>query len=375
MLYATLNILRKDGMVMSTKTRQYAKLKRQPHNTNTKKCNHPKISQTKTAFWMLIMIVFSAIFIVLNYSNMIAQYKTNHANTINDYYEEKFNLLWAYLNCCMIKGAEDNIRPATDSIQQEISLLDMDKLKEDLDSGIYPDELVSIFKNNLENITLNELNNGKNGTMVVSNNFIIMNNSYYLYPSDADSTHSFSKIITSGYNKALAEDAINRLYQQNGSLICIEYAHSDNPAHIQITAPTKSQFHDVYMKEGLDGFKNYQFLVPIYITEKGDIFGQNDIVNGERVDTNHKFIVIQEFNLYDQLSEKYSDQFDDSYIVNLTRSYESTLLNLYLLGLIFIGFIILVILEFITVYNNFIYGYVIAQHTNIKPNNIESPEK
>ena len=327
-----------------------------------------KVAQAKTVFWMMIMISFSSIFIILYYSNVVNQYKNEHAELVQDYHEKKFNELWEFLNNQMAYEAKTNIKAASDSIEKEISDLDLDKLKRELDSGVYSCELTSIFKRNLDDLVLHGVDNGKNGAMVISNDFVIMTNSYYLYPTEADSTHLFSKIISSGYNKKLASDALDKIYQQDNSLICIEYLEHENPNHIMITEPSRQQLKNVYLKEGLDGFKNYQFLVPIYITEKGDVFGQTDIVNGERTDMNHKFIVIQEFNLYDQLYENYYDLFDDSYISNLNGMYEITKSSLYILGLAVIGFVLLVIFEFIAVYNNFIYGYMFAQHNKKNDN-------
>lgn len=47
-----------------------------------------------------------------------------------------------------------------------------------------------------------------------------------------------------------------------------------------ITEMTYEQLKSVYVKEGITGLRNYQFLVPIYITDTGDIFGMMILLEG-----------------------------------------------------------------------------------------------
>ena len=319
-----------------------------------------KKTKLKVTGAIMFMIVLSAVSVIIFYTGMINDYKLHHEQLVKDYNDRKFDDLWIYLTEQMTYDAENNIKPATDQIQEEIESMDLVKLKAELDQNIYSDEFTNIFKRNLQDITMHGIDNGKNNTMVISNDFVILNYSYYLYPSNADDPHSFTDLLTSGYNVELSENAINKIYQQDDSMICIEMESSDNPDHIKVHEITKESLYEVYSTEGIEGLKNYQFLVPIYITEKGDVFGQDDIVHGERINSNHKFIVIQEFNLYDQLYINYSHQFDDSYIKNINLEYETTLQNMYILGFIFIGFVLLIVFEYVSIYNNFIYGYVVA---------------
>ena len=46
--------------------------------------------------------------------------------------------------------------------------------------------------------------------------------------------------------------------------------------------------------------KSYTFLLPIYITDDGDIFGKYDVV-GTHKQSNNKIIIIQEYSLYDYI--------------------------------------------------------------------------
>lgn len=323
------------------------------------KKRHLKI---KIILAMIVIVILSAVSVVLIYSSMLDDVKQSHETIISEYKDEQFENLWSVLTQQLKCSAKNNILDATNEIEYEIRNTDMGILKSELDKGIYSDELMNIFKNNLRDVCLNNIDNGRNNTIVISNDYMILNYSYYAYPNHAENSHSFTSILQSGFNKELNEDAIDRLYKQDDSIICIEMEPSSNNNHIKISESTKQNFKKVYMAEGIDGFKNYQFLVPIYITDTGDVFGQDDIVHGERTDKNHKFIIIQEFNLYDQVSQ-YPEYFDNSYLNELNYHFDSMMKNFYILGILFIIFVIIIIFTFIAIYNNFIYGYLLAVHS------------
>ena len=106
----------------------------------------------------------------------------------------------------------------------------------------------------------------------------------------------------------------------------------------------------IYVEEGIEGLKNYQFLVPMYITDTGDIFGQQDIEHGVRQDT-HKFIVIQTFNLYDQLTSVKPDIGDDDYLARMNARYDEMLNMLYILGTIAVIMITIIVIYSFSLYN------------------------
>lgn len=62
----------------------------------------------------------------------------------------------------------------------------------------------------------------------------------------------------------------------------------------------------------IQNFKNYDILIPIYITKDGDIFGNKDLNEFGKENTNFKIICIQRINIYDLLS-KYNDSFISSF--------------------------------------------------------------
>lgn len=331
---------------------------KQDHN-NSKIHDQHQHGQIKIIVFMMAIIASISACIVIMYSNLIKEVKSVQEATIIEYKNEQFEGLWGVINEKISYSAKNNIMNASEDIEESIREMDLGTLKQELDNGVYSDELMSIFEENLQHLTLNGISNGRNNAMIISNDYIILNYSYYAYPNNAADTHSFSDIITSGYNTELGQNAVDHIYKQDNAVICIELEASDNPDHIMITDSTKESFRQVYLNEGLEGFKNYQFLVPVYITETGDIFGQSDIVHGERQDKTHKFIIIQEFNLYDQIAI-YPEYFDTNVVGEIRVQQDKIINNMYLLGLIFVILTITILFNFISIYNNFIYGYMLA---------------
>lgn len=327
--------------------------------------NSGKIKDSQRYMKIKIIILLMGIIMsisaatVIMYSNLINDIKGIGEASVNEYKEEQFDHLWGIINEKIRYSAKNNIATASQDIEKDIRDMDLDTLKTDLDNGEYPDELVNVFKKHLQDLNLNGIDNGKNNTLVLSNDHIILNYSYYAYPNNAEDSTLFSSIVMDGYNPELNQNALDHIYKQDNNVICIEVSQCENPNHIKITDSSKESFKKVFMEEGIEGFKNYQFLVPIYITETGDVFGQNDIVNGERKDYNHKFIIIQEFNLYDQIN-LFSESFDNDELNNLINSHNKLIERMYIFGIIFIILLVIVLFNFVSIYNNFIYGYMLA---------------
>ncbi len=64
-----------------------------------------------------------------------------------------------------------------------------------------------------------------------------------------------------------------------------------------------SDLLNIYDKYGLESMKDYEMLVPAYITKSGDIFNTNDLTNlGYKV-SNYKIILVQRMNVYDIISK------------------------------------------------------------------------
>ena len=153
------------------------------------------------------------------------------------------------------------------------------------------------------------------------------------------------------YNKELEEESIHRLLTHSNSIIATENTNTLGKDHIKIDSMNYDSLKEVFVKEGIDGLKNYQFICPAYITETGDIFGQDDIVQGLRK-PNHKIIVVQEFNLYDQLEKMGSALFDmEDHITYIREEYSVTQSIMYIMGLFYVASTVSLLFYFSHLYN------------------------
>lgn len=113
------------------------------------------------------------------------------------------------------------------------------------------------------------------------------------------------------YNTILAQKAIEALQDMNkqkNDFIFWELNHNaDLNTTKMITTMDINELLDLYYEEGLDSLKGFELLVPVYITNSGDIFGTKDTNSiGEKIN-NYKIIVIQRVNVYDALIDYKSD--------------------------------------------------------------------
>lgn len=94
----------------------------------------------------------------------------------------------------------------------------------------------------------------------------------------------------------------------------------------ELTDMDLDSIYKVYKEEGTEGLKGYEMLIPMYITDNGDIFGTSDFNTlGEKND-NYKIIIVQRINLFDALDE-YSSQlkeFENQYKL-IEKSFEEEL--------------------------------------------------
>jgi hypothetical protein len=78
--------------------------------------------------------------------------------------------------------------------------------------------------------------------------------------------------------------------------------------HTVITFPSLEQLKNIFFKEGIDGLKGYNVLVPVYITDDGDLFGTPDIGPDGKVNHTHKIIVVQRFSIYEVVKNTFNSQ-------------------------------------------------------------------
>jgi hypothetical protein len=194
-----------------------------------------------------------------------------------------------------------------------------------------------------------------NGIVIMTTDGFIEDYNYYRAICDSDSNiRKWEVDISNSYNKELEKDAIDKLLNRHSGIIALEsYNLTKNDNHIMISEMTYDSLLNVFLEEGLNGIRNYQIFVPYYITDFGDIFGNPDIINGVKVD-NNKLIVVQEFNLYDQVVKNYNDTFNDSEIKNIIERYDMLLRLMYTFGIMLACFVTLLVGYLSNTYNELV---------------------
>ncbi len=288
----------------------------------------------------LTLIVCSFIFLLFNTTNKI--HKTVDGTT--EYvYESAFDEIVLYLDN-LIEVAKEQSQETADEIRDAlISKYPNNNLLKDALDNVGSKGILDIYHDILEDRYFNDVKNYDNDIFIANTDGIIYDLNYQniengdtmmrLWPDDKD-FH---------YNKELFDTSLTNLLEQNtGNYIVFEKRKPNNNKYIKYSTITKETLYDIYRKEGIEGFKNYVFLVPSYIYNHKDILGTSDFINGVKV-KNYKIIIVQEFNLYDQINEHYTylAKFDKeshtiSLLHNMQDSFKETCTILSIIIIVFV---------------------------------------
>lgn len=295
-----------------------------------------KIIITICIFFILSILFFTTL---INDVHDEKEYIQNQHNEIE--FEYVYNILLDNLD-----SAKNNARTVADEIEMDIKDYygdNLNKLKKDLDDSIYPKKLLDIFKNNIKNKNFKNLDNSRNGMIVANKSGVLCDMSL---DKDRESLSYSSTIRYWKYeypfhdNRILCKNAISKLTNQSNDLIV--WDNGIDKYNIK-DGMNKSILKQIYLEEGIEGFKNYDFLCAAYINEFSDIFGQEDIIGTQYNVEVHKFIVVQKINLYDIISKDNKFILDKDMYNAINYSYSHIIYNMFILG-IFLSLVIIVTL-------------------------------
>ena len=320
-----------------------------------------KSHKDKLIFAKSLCIAVALLVIALTsvYVQTINEFNNSMYSTLDAMQEERFDQIYIYI-MELRKMASENANEVALDIEQDIrSQLDLEKLKMDLDNGITNDNLYTVFRQNISGVNFNGVNNQRNGIFITSTVGILEDMNYdRACVEHHDEIRTWDNEIAHAYNSYLESDAISKLLSHSNEIIMTEHVNildkedSNYDSHSIIKSPTYDAIKTVYINEGIVGLKNYQFLNPAYILDTKDIFGQPDIIEGHLQKT-HTFIVVQEFNIYDQLKMHYPEIMDDSYLDATKLQYHNVLNILYIIGVIY-GAIMVVLFSVVSnKFNNY----------------------
>ena len=308
----------------------------------------------------IILLTLASFIIILTVcDNAILSIKNSRAAAIEDVKKRDFDTVWmSILN--YMEDAEKQTSSVATNIENDIRAnFDLKDLQTKLDNGDVEarEKLSEIFRENIDGVYIGEVNNNRNSIIILEGYDSIVED-LFVDPESREegavienpSSPTLSQYQNTTYNKELYTSAVRKIRTHTDKIIAIEPYNYIKGEHEKIHEMNYHNLERVYINEGVQGLRNYQFLVPVYITDSGDIFGQKDIENGVPQE-NHKFIVIQTFNIYDQIMFNSPEFGDDDYIGRINARYDRILNSLYIMGIIICTLIVFIIVYFFSLYN------------------------
>lgn len=298
-----------------------------------------------------ILLIFGAA--ILLYSAVLSSVKNAKQSAMDQAKDTKFDLIWTQLQLSL-EESYANAEIVAEHIERDIKTeFDLTDLKDALDTNDADayQRLSKLVAKNIERISLNDIDNHRNSVMVMTRDGIILEDYTIDLSTKIPAGDNFNKYLDTSYNKELFLDALRKLKIQSEYIIAIENIdYTGNDDHIKVSDVNRNTLKQVFDAEGLAGLQNYEFMTPVYITDTGDIFGTKDIIGGIPQE-NHKFVIVQTFNLYDQIIRNDHEYADNDYEDSIIERYDDVLVMLYIFGIILVVAIAACILYMMALYN------------------------
>lgn len=239
-------------------------------------------------------------------------YNDNFSDIDNRTYYIK-NLEWTFIKSILYEdhlAAKNQAQTIANKLTIELlnSYDDLNTLKKELDNtnkNIQP-KYFQIMQNCIKDVYLFDIKTDDNSVFICNKHGVLANPSRQARRNIDKFPLLWDEIYIEQTNLYLTKEAVQKLLQQDNELIYWEFPNNDKekiiiPAEIDI-----EKIHKLYDQYGLQVFKHIQFLVPAYITPTGDIFGIEDVSAYGNKNDNYKIIVVQKFNVYQQVMSRYS---------------------------------------------------------------------
>lgn len=310
---------------------------------------------------ILLMLVFTigGVTILHNIQATITSLEEEITKDYNNFDAEKVIYTKRYIEAKSTSELKDISHNITDQI---FDSLDMDKLEDDLNKGIVPKELELIFRNNIiDKCTIDGLDGEKNNIFVCNDKGIMADYSS-TRATDSDITRTWEAESTSQANKVLYNNSIRYMLKQDTTYMFVEENNiTVDKSHVRLSKMTEADLEGVFKREGLEGLKNYTFLVPVYVFDNNDIFGVFDIVDGHKVQ-NNKFIIVQRYSLYNYIK---AFNIDSKMNKSVYFAFRGIVMFLYIFMIAYICSIICFLLYSVSVLNNAITEQSCKINTNV----------
>ena len=177
---------------------------------------------------------------------------------------------------------------------------DQDQLKRDLDSRNPDANVYAIFTEEIRGVYLNNIRNDNNDPFIASEKGILSDTSLNCALT-GDAVRSWETEISMHTNRGLSVQAQDAIVNQRSQKIFWQFLPSSLET---VNAMNIELVRERFLADGLMALAPYEFLKPVYIHEREDIFGTKDVSNIGIKQPNYKLIVVSGFNILDILTTK-----------------------------------------------------------------------
>lgn len=277
-----------------------------------------------TIYLVSVGIFVVSIFAVYGFK---VSFRNYYSDTYNSYQEARWNSVETELERSIEIGRFGLVN-ASNKIQVEVKQqLDMDRLKESLSKNLPYPEFDLILRNSLQkNIyTQQGMDQNRNSIFVITNGRIIANYShdknFVSGSAELGSNESVDEAIANlAYNKTLCKNALKKIENQYKDMIVWQYHSPKDKTMPMYDEVDMSTLKDIFMKYGVNGLKSYTILIPVYITDYGNIFGEYD--TPETMGKNNKLVLVQKLNIGDCLYVHYPEILNQLNLNEIKTNYE-----------------------------------------------------
>lgn len=277
-----------------------------------------KIFKAFSKNFISFIVALSLIFVIFFLTNEAIILNTKHKNTI----DTSFETINEQMNTVIYKSVKRESQYKVDYVSNKLRNKLLDIYQDDFDNFIKEyDESKddSKFIKTLNDILEDEndrffhVRNDENDIYIISPKEILADKSCRTSSKDNEE-RSLKEEIYKYSNPSLAKETFDCIVNGDRKDLFIQIKGSK-------TEITELDYKSV-LKLELKELKNYEFLSISYIDEYGDIMGEKDVDKKGKKQNNRKIILVQSFNMYDQVIDL---GLDKNY--NVIRGINSTLIE------------------------------------------------
>jgi len=308
-------------------------------------------------FFILVVLIGLCAF-VGNFRSIFIHNMKNADDVSKDVAELEWNFIEAVIYEDYL-AAGNQAKVVAEDIMSKLKLAypDMQIMKYEFEhpQEIDDPEYLRIIKQSIQGVYFQRIDNDENDLFVCNRKGIIMD----LSTSTASSQSDWGSIYSRSVNPSLSKNAVALLFNHSTNMVYWEhhmYHITDEKLPRLPSSPSIDALREVYMQYGVGGLKHVQFLAPAYITDTGDIFGVEDISVRGTVTNNHKIVVIQTFNLYEQLMSRHYGELEKFDVFRTKLINENKVSLIEHAFIVIIAVILIVILTyFMMIFNNVVF--------------------